>query len=166
MLKGIGFKNERLLTFSIDLVIVSLVALVAFLILGFPHFFPYFKELEKVATEMDPAKYMEVTQEIHNRFEKALLEASMLYWLYESFALILKGQTAGMKVFGKKLVFQYEGPCKKLLWFMMIPARTLIKVLSIYWMIPVFIIGIQFLFSKTNKTLLDRIFLTQIEGEK
>lgn len=166
MLKGIGYKNERLLSFSADVLIVSLVSLITFLAFKFPHYFSYFEELEKAAEEIDPAKYVQIVQEIHSRFERTILEFGFLYWMYESAALILFGQTIGKKIFGRKLVFLYEGPGKKILRFFVILTRTLLKVMCIYWMIPVFILGIQFLLSKKNKTLLDRIFLTQIEEEE
>lgn len=163
MLTGIGYKNERLLSFSVDLLIVTLAALIGYLIFGVPHFFSYFKELEEAASSINPADYVRLTGEIHGRFERLLLEVGILYWLYESAALVFFGQTVGKKVFRRKLIFLYNGPCHKILRVLILLTRTAFKVLCVYLMVPVLILGIQFLLSKTNKTLLDRIFLTQIE---
>lgn len=163
MLTGIGYKNERLLTFSLDLLMVSAVAVITYLIFGFPHFFSYFKELEQASQAINPTEYLELTGEIHGRFERLLLEIGAMYWLYESLALILFGQTIGKKVFRKRMVFKYDGPGNKFFRILVFPTRTAIKVLCVYMMLPILIVGGQFLFSKTDKTLLDRIFLTQVE---
>lgn len=156
---GLGYKNQKILIMSIDFLMIALIGALLFFTTGFPHFFHYFNELENAQSIISPSRYSEAMIKIINRFDILIFEISSLYFIYESLGLIIFKTTIGRKIFNLKVKFISN--YNLVIRILIIPARTLVKVISITTLIPMFIIGALFLFGHSHKTLLDIIFLTE-----
>ena len=160
-MSGIGYKNERILEFGLDALAVSLVLVITWLLFGYPHIFNYFQEMEEAKVIISPEKYMLAMEDINARLERVIMEVFMAYFLYESLVLIFFKQTPGRRVFGRKMELNLETKHEFLMRCLIIPTRTFAKLFCIYTVIPLVVIGVVFLFSRKDKTLLDYVFLTE-----
>lgn len=160
-MNGLGYKNQKILIMSIDFLVIALVAALLFFTTGFPHFFRYFNELENAQSIISPSEYSKAMINIINRSDTLLFEISSLYFIYESLGLIIFKTTIGRKLFNLKVELNFRSKYDLVTRILIIPARTVAKILSITTVIPMFIIGALFLFGHNKKTLIDIIFLTE-----
>lgn len=164
-MRGLGYKNEKIFSLAVDLLILTAVLAVMYLLFGYPHLFPYFRQLEEAGEIINPKEYMETANEIHDRFDRVLMEILFAWFLYESLFLIFFGATPGRALFGRKLVCTVQVPTKAaevLVRCLIFPTRTIVKVLFCYLMIPMVVTGVVFLFSRKDRTLLDILFMTKL----
>lgn len=160
MTHRMSYKNEKIFALSVDLLILTIGLSITYILFAYPHVFPYFKEVEAAKEIINPQSYMATMDQLNQRFDYLIFEIGAGYFLYESICLIVFRQTLGRKAFHQKVYLNFESKYDLLLRIAIIPARTLVKILSVIWMIPCLIIGICFFFGKKNKTVLDTIFLT------
>lgn len=168
-LKGFGYKNEKILGLAVDLLILTGILLITWLLFGYPHMFSYFQELEDAKAIINPSEYLETVEEIHSRFDQVLMEVFLVYFLYESLFLIFWKTTPGRKLFGRRMECTIGKPGTAggfLIRCLIIPTRTAVKLLFCYLFIPFLIAGALFFFSKKDRTLLDMIFLTRTVKEE
>jgi hypothetical protein len=128
---------------------------------GFPHFFGYFSEIGKAQSIISINEYNKTMESIVNRFDVLVFEVSSLYFIYESIGLIFFKTTLGRKVFNLTVELNFKSNHDLLLRLLIIPARTLVKILSITTVVPMFIIGAVFLFGRGERTLVDILLLTK-----
>jgi hypothetical protein len=157
----LGYKNEKIFIMSIDFLVIALLAALLYFTTGFPHFFNYFYELENAQSIIDPSQYSKAMINLINRFDMLIFEVSSLYFIYESLGLIIFKTTLGRKVFNLKVELNFLSKYDLIFRILIIPARTLVKIISITTVIPMFIIGAIFLFGRKNRTLIDILFLTE-----
>lgn len=163
-MKGLGYKNEKILGLAIDLLILTAVLAVTWLLFGYPHMFPYFQELEEAKTIINPAEYQRAAEEIDTRFDQVLMEVFFVYFLYETMFLIFWKTTPGRRFFGKEVVCgigKKGGITEFAVRCLIFPARTAVKLLFCYLLVPMLITGAVYLFSRKDRTLLDFIFMTR-----
>lgn len=165
MMHKMSFKNEKIFVLSIDLLILTVFLSITYVLFEYPHVFPYFKELETAKEIIDPQKYMVAMDALNQKFDYVVFEVVLAYFLYESLSLILFRQTVGRRLFHQKVYLDFESKYDVLLRIAILPVRTLVKILSVLWVLPVIIIGALFLLGKKDRTLLDTIFLTETRRE-
>lgn len=164
-MRGLGYKNEKIMSLAVDLLILTAVLVVTYWLFGYPHLFRYFQELEEAGEIINPQDYMEAADVIHARFDRSLLEVLFAWFLYESFFLVLLGATPGRALFGRKLVCTMQTSNKglnKLICALVFVTRAAVKVLFFYWLIPMLVTGVLFLFSRKDRTVLDILFMTKL----
>lgn len=163
-MKGLGYKNEKILSYGVDALVLTTVLLLTWLLFGYPHVFPYFQELSEADAIINPQEYVQVAGEINDRFDRVLLEIFFAWFVYETVCLIIWQTTLGRRIFRKKVVCQVgpeKGAGAVVVRCLIFPARTAVKLLCFYLMIPIVLAGAWYLFSKKDITLMDRIFLTR-----
>lgn len=163
-MRGLGYKNEKIFSMTVDFLILTLVLGVTYLLFGYPHVFPYFQQLEEAGEIINPQEYMEAANQIYARFDRLLLEVLFAWFLYESVFLIVFGTTPGRALFGRKVVCTLQTPNRAvdvLVRCLVFPTRTAVKVMSCYWLVPMLVIGVAFLLSRKDRTLLDILFMTK-----
>lgn len=165
MTHRMSYKNEKILAFSIDLFVITLIMSMTYVLFEYPHMFPYFKEVEAAKEIIDPQKYMLAMDALNQRFDYVVFEVAIVYFLYETLCLILFRQTLGRKLFHRKVYLDFNSKYDILLRIAIIPVRTFVKIICVIWMVPVVILGALFMFGKKDKTLLDIIFLTETRVE-
>ena len=166
MMHKMSYKNEKIFALSIDLLILTVFLSITYIMFEYPHIFPYFKEVEAAKEIIDPQKYMAAMDTLNQKFDYVVFEVSSAYFLYESISLILFRQTIGRRLFHRKVYLDFDSKYDFLLRIAIFPVRTLVKIASVLWVVPVLIIGAFFMFGKKDKTLLDTIFLTETRREE
>lgn len=164
-MRGLGYKNEKIFSLTVDFLILTLIMTVTYLLFGYPHIFPYFQQLEEAGEIINPQEYMEAADQIYARFDRVLLEVFFAWFLYESLFLIFFCTTPGRALFGRKLICTIQTPAKGmdiLVRCLVFPTRTAVKVMCCYWLIPMFVVGVIFLISRKDRTLLDVLFMTRL----
>lgn len=165
MIHRMSYKNEKILAFSIDLFVITILMSLTYIFFEYPHIFPYFKEVEAAKEIIDPQKYMQAMDVLNQRFDYVVFEVASVYFLYEALCLIIFRQTIGRKLFHRKVYLDFQSKYDILLRIAIIPVRTFVKIICVVWMVPVIILGALFMFGKKDKTLLDTIFLTETRVE-
>lgn len=165
MMHRMSYKNEKILAFSIDLLVITILMSITYVLFEYPHIFPYFKEIEAAKEIIDPQKYMLTMDALNQRFDYVVFEVASVYFLYETLCLILFRQTIGRKLFHRKVYLDFQSKYDIFLRIAIIPVRTFVKIIFVVWMVPVIILGALFMFGKIDKTLLDTIFLTETRVE-
>lgn len=165
MMHRMSYKNEKILAFSIDLLVITILMSITYVLFQYPHIFPYFKEIEAAKEIIDPQKYMLTMDALNQRFDYVVFEVASVYLLYETLCLILFRQTIGRKLFHRKVYLDFQSKYDIFLRIAIIPVRTFVKIIFVVWMVPVIILGALFMFGKIDKTLLDTIFLTETRVE-
>lgn len=160
MTHKMSYKNEKIFALSVDLLVMTICLSITYILFEYPHVFSYFKEVEAAKEIINPQSYMAAMDQLNQRFDYLIFEIAAGYFLYESFCLLVFRQTLGRKAFHQKVYLNFDSSHDTLLRMAIIPARTLVKILSVLWMIPSIVIGICFFFGKKNKTIIDTIFLT------
>lgn len=161
-----SFKNEKILALSIDLLVITLCLSITYVFFEYPHLFHYFQEVEEAKSIIDPKAYMVAMDVLNQKFDYVLFEVAIVYFFYETIGLLCFRQTVGRKLFSKKVALNFETKFDFVLRCLLLPVRTFIKILSVIFVVPVFIIGLLFLLGKKDCTLLDILFLTKTVDER
>ncbi len=151
-------KNEHFLSFLIDMFIVLIASILLNFIFGYPRIFNYFAASNELLNAISHENYVEMFMLNEQKLNYMIYDTLTMYALYEIVFNILFSQTLGKKFFQLKTYNKKEN---KFMEVMTIISKTFTKVFSFMYIIPFVIIGIHYLLTKGNKTLLDKLYGTE-----
>ncbi|MFV0520450.1 MAG: hypothetical protein ACK5LY_09305 [Lachnospirales bacterium] len=104
-------------------------------------------------------EYLVKYLENERKFTQMISDIVTIYAIYDMFLTLLFSTTVGKKIFQLKTKVNRDN---KILSTLLIISKTFTKAFSIIYIVPLLILGIHFLVTKSGNTLLDKLFFTTV----